>query len=135
MLNKSMALNVKFSKLHHLVGTYYAQGMGFPSGSAVKNPPANAGDTSLIPGLERSPGGGNSNPLQYSCLKNPTMDRGAWQAIVHRVVKSQAQNSSVQGSRSRVSAITDDSGAVHNESAKESVSCSVVSNSVRLHGL
>ena len=91
MLNKPMALNVKFSTLHHLVGTYYAQGMGFPSGSAVKNPPANAGDTSLIPGLERSPGGGNGNPLQYSCLKNPTMDRGAWQAIVHRVAKSQTQ--------------------------------------------
>ena len=79
-----MALNVKFSKLHHLVGTYYAQGMGFPSGSAVENLPANAGDTSLIPGLERSPGGGNSNPLQYSCLKNP-MDRETWWATVHGV--------------------------------------------------
>ena len=48
--------------------------MGFPDGSAVKNPPANAGDVGSIPGLERSPGGGNSNPLQYSCLENP-MDR------------------------------------------------------------
>ena len=50
----------------------------FPSGSVVKNPPANAetaGDMGLIPGLERSPGEGNDNPLQYSCLENP-MDRG-----------------------------------------------------------
>ena len=51
--------------------------MGFPGGSVVKNPPANAGDSDLIPGSERSPGGGNGNPLQYSCLKN-AMDRGAW---------------------------------------------------------
>ena len=56
----------------------------------VKNWPANAGDVrdaGSIPGSGRSPGGGNSNPLQYSCLENP-MDRGAWQAIVHRVTKS-----------------------------------------------
>ena len=53
----------------------------------VKNPPADAGDTDFIPELERSPGEGNSNPLQYSCLKNP-MDRGAWWAAVHGVTKS-----------------------------------------------
>ena len=56
----------------------------------VKNLPANAGDvrdTGLIPESGRSPGGGHGNPLQYSCLENP-MDRGAWQAIVHRVPKS-----------------------------------------------
>ena len=53
--------------------------MGFPGGSVVKNPPANVGDMGLIPGLGRSPGGGNGNPHQYSCLENP-MDRGAWQA-------------------------------------------------------
>ena len=55
----------------------------------VKNPPANAGDvrdTGLIPGLGRSPGGGNDNPLQYSCLKNP-MDRGDWRATVHGVAR------------------------------------------------
>ena len=59
----------------------------------VKNPPANAGDirgASSIPGLGRSPGVGNSNPLQYSCLENP-MDRGAWQATAHTVAKSQTQ--------------------------------------------
>ena len=52
-----------------------------------KNPPANAGDASSIPGTATSPGGGNSNPLQYSCLENP-MDRGAWWATVHRVAES-----------------------------------------------
>ena len=55
----------------------------------VKNPPANA-DVGSIPGLERSPEGGNGNPLQYSCLGNP-MDRGAWWATVHGVTKSQTQ--------------------------------------------
>ena len=50
----------------------------FPGGSAVKDPPANAGDVSSIVGLERS-GEGNDHPFQYSCLGNP-MDRGAWQA-------------------------------------------------------
>ena len=52
------------------------------------NLPASAGDASSIPGLGRSPGGENGNPLQYSCLENP-MDRGAWWAIVHGVAKSQ----------------------------------------------
>ena len=47
-------------------------------------------DVGLIPGSERSPGGGHHNPLQYSCLKKP-MDRGAWQATVHRVAKSWIQ--------------------------------------------
>ena len=61
--------------------------MGFPGGSAVKNLPANAGDTGSIPGLGRSSGEQNGNPLQYSCLGNP-MDRGSWQATVHGVSKS-----------------------------------------------
>ena len=59
----------------------------------VKNPPVNAGDArdmGLIPGSGRSPGGGHGNPLQYSCLENP-MDRGAWQATVHGVAKSQTR--------------------------------------------
>ena len=57
----------------------------------VKNPPANAGgvrDVGSIPRLERFSGRGHGNPLQSSCLENP-MDRGAWQATVHRVIKSQ----------------------------------------------
>ena len=56
----------------------------------VKNLPANAGglrDAGLIPGWERSPGGGNGDPLQYSCLENP-MDRGGWRAAVYGVTKS-----------------------------------------------
>ena len=59
----------------------------------VKNPPANAGDirdVGLIPGSGRSPRGGHSNPLQYSCLEN-SMDRGSWWATVHRVAKSRTQ--------------------------------------------
>ena len=57
----------------------------------VKNLPANAGgirDSSSIPELQRSPRGGHDNPLQYSCLEN-LMDRGPWQATVHRITKSQ----------------------------------------------
>ena len=57
----------------------------------IKNPLAKAGDTGdmgLVPGLGRFPGGGHGNPLQYFCLENP-MDRGAWQAIVQRITKSQ----------------------------------------------
>ena len=54
----------------------------FPCGSMVQNPPDNAGDMHLIPGSGRSPGGGNGNPLQYSCLESPR-DRRPWQATVH----------------------------------------------------
>ena len=60
--------------------------VGFPGGSVVKNPPADAGSLGLIPGFG-SPGGGNGHPLQYYCLGNP-LDRGAWWAIVHGVTKS-----------------------------------------------
>ena len=60
--------------------------MGFPGGSVVENPPANAGDVGSFPGSGRSPREGNGNPLQYSCLENPT-DKGAWWATVHGVAK------------------------------------------------
>ena len=60
--------------------------MGFPGGSVVKDMPANAGDSGLILGSERSPGEGNGNPRQYSCLENP-MDRGSWWAALHGVAK------------------------------------------------
>ena len=59
---------------------------GFPGGSVVKCPPANAGDTISIPGLGTSPGGGNGNLLQYSCLGNPT-GREAWWAAAHGLAK------------------------------------------------
>ena len=65
--------------------------MGFPGGSVVKNPPANAGDTGdkgLIPGSGKSPGEENGNPLQYSCLNIP-VDNGAWWATVHGITKSE----------------------------------------------
>ena len=64
--------------------------MGFPSGSAVKNLPANTRDAGSIPRLGRSPGEGTGNPVRYSYLGNP-MDRGAWWALVHGVAKSQTQ--------------------------------------------
>ena len=60
---------------------------GFPGGSEVKASACNAGDSGSIPELGRSPGEGNGNPLQYSCLENP-LDGGAWWATVHRVTKS-----------------------------------------------
>ena len=59
---------------------------GFPGGSVVKNLPANAGDTSLIPESGRSPGEGNGNSPQYSFLGNP-MDRGSWRTTVHGVTE------------------------------------------------
>ena len=59
---------------------------GFPGGSVSKESACSAGDPGLIPGLGRSPGGGNGNPLQHSSLENP-MDRGAWQVTVHGVTK------------------------------------------------
>ena len=64
--------------------------LGFPGGSESKESACNAGDPGLIPGLGRSPGEGNDNLLQYSCLENP-MDRGAWRATVHEVAKSRTQ--------------------------------------------
>ena len=59
----------------------------FPGGSDGQESACNAGDPGLIPGLGRSPGEGNGNPLQYSCLENPHGQR-AWWATVHGVVKS-----------------------------------------------
>ena len=66
---------------------------GCPGGAEVKNPPADAGegrDAASIPGAGRSPGGGDGNPLQRSCLESP-VDAGAWRAAVHRVAKSRTR--------------------------------------------
>ena len=60
--------------------------MGLPGGSVVKNPPASGGDVGSIFGSGRPPGGGNGNPLQYSCLGSP-MGGGAWRAAVRGVTK------------------------------------------------
>ena len=87
----------------------------------VKDPPAiagDSGDTGLVPGLGRYPGGGNDNPLQYSCLKNP-MNRGTWWATVHGVIKSQTRLSDLGTHTCKLLLL----------------SCSVMSNSVRPHGL
>ena len=71
-----------YDKIH-----YKKKKMLFPNGSEVKASASNAGDLGSIPGSGRSPGEGNGNPLQYSCLENP-MDGGAWWATVHGVTKS-----------------------------------------------
>ena len=72
---------------NHKVGKKKKETLG---GSVVKNLPASAGDTGSVPGLGRSPGEGNGDPLQYSCLENP-MDGETWQATVHGVTKSPTQ--------------------------------------------
>ena len=69
---------------------YLSSTLGFPSSSDDKASACNAGDLGLIPGSGRSPGEGNGNPLQYSCLEN-FMDRGAQQATVHGVAESWTQ--------------------------------------------
>ena len=65
-----------------LISPVKSDRQGFPGGTVVKTMSATAGDKGLIPGLGRSPGERNGNPLQYSCLENP-MYRGAWWATVH----------------------------------------------------
>ena len=78
--------NLQFPPLQRfLLITLIFQG-GFPGGSVVKNPPANAGDVGSVPRLGRCPGKGHGNPLQYSCLENP-MDWGACRATVHGVTE------------------------------------------------
>ena len=92
ILVKNLKINVHLCVIMSTGTIYYKQG-GFPGSSVVKNLPANVrdtgdkGDVSLIPELRRSPGGGNGNPLQYSCLENP-MDRGACGLQVHGVTKN-----------------------------------------------
>ena len=64
----------------------YGETKSFPGGSVGKESTCNAGDLDLIPKSGISPGKGNGNPLQYSCLKNP-MDKGAWRATVHGITR------------------------------------------------
>ena len=73
--------------LHLPFGLCCLPSQSFPGGSDGKESACNARDLGSISGSGRSPGGGNSNPLQYSCLENP-MDRGAWWATVHEVIKN-----------------------------------------------
>ena len=75
---------------HNLVTEQQRRESDFPGGSVDKETACGAGDPGSIPGLGRSPGEGNGNPFQYSCLEN-SIDRGAWHAIVHGVTKSRTQ--------------------------------------------
>ena len=97
--------NLQFPPLQRfLLITLIFQG-GFPGGSVVKNPPANAGDVGSVPRLGRCPGKGHGNPLQYSCLENP-MDWGAWRATVHGFAESDTttkqQQSCKRGTMGRI---------------------------------
>ena len=87
----SMVTQAQLSDTNALLGRKImcmcASCMGLPGGSDVKESARDSGDRGSIPGSGRSPGEGNGNPLQYSCLGNP-MDRGAWRATVHGVAKS-----------------------------------------------
>ena len=91
----------------------------FPGGSVVKNLSTNAGDVGLIPGLGRFPGGGNGNPLQYSDLES-LVDRGTWWATVHGVANSWMLLST---------------HALEGILSRERERCSIVSDSLRPHGL
>ena len=89
--SKRMPVGRHKMAMYMLLGWYVICELGdFPGGSSVKNLPAMQETMGSIPGLGRSPGGGLSNLLQISCLANPT-DRGAWQAMIHWVEKSQTQ--------------------------------------------
>ena len=90
-ITKKYPLKLLYFRCHSIFyHNYYLLCFGFPGGSDGKESICNVGDLGLIPGSGRSPGEGNGNPLQYSCLENP-MDGGAWQATVHGVAKSQTQ--------------------------------------------
>ena len=80
------AMHSKYTFNKHSESTLFIFRVGFPGGSGVKNPPASAGAAGSIPGSGRSPGEGNGNPLQYSCLGN-LMDRGALWATFHGITK------------------------------------------------
>ena len=87
MTNKNTSDNVYIRSF--LLNSENLDAFCFPGGSEGKELACNVEDLNSIPGLGRSPGKGNDNPLQYSCLEN-SMDRGAWQATVHEVTKSQS---------------------------------------------
>ena len=83
----------RLSDFHFSTLIISARSLGLPLAQWLKkkkNPPACAGDAGSISGSGRSPGEGNGNPLQYSCLENPT-DRGAWRATIHGVAESQTR--------------------------------------------
>ena len=79
-----------FDEQHSSVSIIWLSPGGFPGGSVIKESDCYAGDPGLVPGSGSSPGEGNGNCLQYSCLEHP-MDRGTWHARVHEVKKSQTK--------------------------------------------
>ena len=81
LLNENLGNNHSVKSIEQ-----FKKNLGFSHSSVGKESACNSGDPGLIPGSERSPGEGNGNPLQYSCLENP-MDRGAWRATVHEVAR------------------------------------------------
>ena len=83
----NLLFNWKFYSIFVEIIHIHKNHPGFPGGSEVKASAYNAGDLGSISGSGRSPGEGNGNPLQSSCLEN-AMDRGAWQATVHGVAKN-----------------------------------------------
>ena len=83
-ISKNLKISAFFDRMLLIRSHAY---VGFPGGSDGKESACNAGDSGSVPGLGRYPGEGNGNILQYSCLEN-SMDRGAWQALVHGVTKS-----------------------------------------------
>ena len=83
--DKSSSLHFVYLPADNLMTT-----LGFPGGSVSKESARNAGHLGSIPGLGRSPGEGNGNPLQYPCLEN-SIDRGAWHTAVHAVTTSQTE--------------------------------------------
>ena len=87
---EGLMLRLKLQYFGHLMRRTDSFEKTFPDGSEVKASASNAGDPGSIPGLGRSPGEGNGNPLQYSCLENP-MDLEVWSATVHGVAKSQTR--------------------------------------------
>ena len=89
IINKASSFSCSNRYLSAFKESFYTD-LGFPVGSDGKESACSAGDPGSIPGWGRSPGEGNGYPLQYSCLEN-SMDRGAWWATVHGLMKSWAQ--------------------------------------------
>ena len=90
-MNQFNLIHIQINTCENIYRDVYICRQAFQAALVIKDPPVNAGDirdVDLIPGLERSPGGGYGNPLQYSYLENP-MDRGAWQ--VHGVTKNRTR--------------------------------------------
>ena len=90
MKSSLFIVSISFPLVKVQISSYYHSSLSFPGGSGSKESTCNVRDQGSIPGLGRSPGEENGNPLQYSCLENST-NRGGWWATVHGVTKSWTQ--------------------------------------------